>query len=105
MKFFSKTQESIPECLFKKHNISSGNIKIANIFYWDKLKKICISFDITADGSTHRFSTSVLYTPSNDELLDNAFKNIESALDEWLSIKKQLVNLKNSLEGKVVFEF
>lgn len=96
---------SVPECLFRKHNVSSGKIVVDTLQYFEKLRQVQIRFEVTADGDSHGFSTVVPFNPSQGALLDSAFKEAEKALDAWLSDGRAFGALKLGLEGKTVFEW
>ena len=93
------------QCLFEKHGVSSGKITVDHISYRESYKSILVSFLIVADSMQHSFTTSVTFTASEAELLDNAFGKIAQELDDWLLINKEFNSLKKKLDGKVVFEY
>lgn len=94
-------------CLFQKHAIKQGKITVNNIEYWDwmTLKTVYISFHITADMISHKFSTNVPFKSSQQEVLDTAFNKIYDELDKWLEIAKDFHQLKTTLQGQVVFNW
>ena len=107
MKLFEKKEPETPTptCLFKKHGIKSGTIKVIGLDYWENLRKIHITFHVSADGCNQSFSTCVQFVASQKELLDKAFNNISKELDNWLEVSKEFGNIKKELCGKVVVEW
>lgn len=113
MKFFCKEKKhgevgkenTKLDCLFQKHTITKGKIVVEDVKYWEPSNKVYISFEVSADTLQHRFSTSIPFNPSRQEVLDEAFDKVYEEMDKWLAIAKQFDTLKNSLHGKVVFEW
>lgn len=96
---------SVPECLFRKHNVSSGKIVVNTLQYFEKLRMVQITFEVTADGNTHTFSAVVPFKASQDDLLDSAFRDAEKSIGDWLADSAGFKALRSGLTGKTVFEW
>lgn len=97
-------------CLFVKHGVDRGSVRVEEVRYHVHLRRVVVEFEVAACGFQQAFEAQLPFdraapaAAGDAALLDAAFDAVSPDLDAWLEVLARLVSARHALEGLVVHE-